>query len=217
MSLLTQGARTSRESRRSSSDPVWRTRARTEPVPSGPEGYTYSVSAFRAVDPVVSDSISGAGGPPWCGRSWLGPPASPRLARVERRARQGPGNRGPPPPTSGAPSARRPTSLSLERPALPRRGEHHLARETWHYPSPKRHPPLLTTAHALVTSARRQKIGGSGSEAGQSAASGYRPCHTETVDVGGGPIGSGRKDRGGLAGQWRQAGLVMRDQAACRT
>ncbi len=34
------------------------------------EGYTYSGSAFRAVHPVGSDSISGAGGPPWCGRSW---------------------------------------------------------------------------------------------------------------------------------------------------
>jgi hypothetical protein len=39
-------------------------------LPFNPEGYTYSGSAFRAVDPVVSDSISGAGGPPWCGRSW---------------------------------------------------------------------------------------------------------------------------------------------------
>jgi hypothetical protein len=34
------------------------------------EGYTYSGSSFRAIDPVGSDSISGAGGPPWCGRSW---------------------------------------------------------------------------------------------------------------------------------------------------
>src|SRR4029453_18942740 len=53
----------------------------------------------------------------------LGPPASPRLARVERRARQGPGNRGPSPSAAGVPSARWPASVSLEPPALPRRGE----------------------------------------------------------------------------------------------
>ena len=83
-------------------------------------------------------------------------------------------------------------------------------------PSPKPHPTRLTTTHALVTSAPRRRSEVAGPTQGQSAASGSRPRHSETVDVGVGPNGAGRI-AWGVAGQWRQSGRAMRDQAACRT
>jgi len=51
---------------------------------------------------------------------------------------------------------------------------------------------------------------------GQSAASGDRLRHPETGEIGVGPIGAGRIVWG-LAGQCRQAGRAMRDQAASGT
>ncbi len=64
------------------------------------------------------------------------------------------------------------------------------------------------------THARTSEV--AGPTQGQSAASDYRPRHPETVDVGVGPNGAGRI-AWGVAGQWRQSGRAMRDQAACRT
>src|SRR5439155_14482877 len=88
-----------------------------------PEGYTYSRSAFLGVDPwgrTASQEREDLDGAVARG---LGPLASPRLARAARRGRQGPGDCGPSPSAVGAPPADRPSPVSVERPALPRRRE----------------------------------------------------------------------------------------------
>jgi len=59
-------------------------------------------------------------------------------------------------------------------------------------PSPKPHPTRLTTAHALVTSAPRQEIGGRGSDAGTIGSRRLSAPPPRNVDVGVGPNGVGR-------------------------
>jgi hypothetical protein len=66
----------------------------------------------------------------------------------------------------------------------------------------RRRPMPLSRAHP----ARRSEV--AGPTQGQSAASGDRPRHPETEDVGVGPIGVGRIVSE-VAGQWRQSGGAM--------